>query len=125
MLAQANPSYWKAPLPLSLPPRASLSEDVIGSSRYGLSYPLDPALKKEIEQFCTWSSNVVQLDRGGSYVAPAQAITVEGHEAHIIAFLGFVHLSTGMDLSGIRLPLYEEPSHLMSFTTFLKVRSQV
>lgn len=124
VIAQAHPSYMLAPLPLSLPPRASLSEDVIDTPKYGLTYPLPSHIQKQVQNFCTWSSNVVQLDRTGGYVNAAQAITVQHHEAHIVAFLGFTLIASGRGLSEVSLSCYEEPDLLLSFMAFMKVRGE-
>jgi hypothetical protein len=116
-----TPSYWEDPLPLSLPPRASISEDIIDSQRYGLPHPLHPS--SLVDEFCKWSGNVVQLDRGGPYASAAQGITVDHHESHCVAFLGFVTLLTGREPSEVSLSCYEEPCLFLSFITFLQVSS--
>ena len=114
-------AYWKDPLPVSLPPSSSIPVDIVSTSRYGLSYPLQPLLQQQLTAFCSWSSNLVQLDRGGAYVNAAQSITVENHEAHVVAFLGFVSLFTSKALHLVSLSCYEEPHLLLSFICFLRV----
>ncbi len=67
---------------------------------------------------------MVQLDRGGAYVNAAQAITVQHHEAHIVAYLGFILLTAGRPLSQLTLSCYEEPKLFLSFITFLSVSGE-
>ena len=66
----------------------------------------------------------VNTNRGPSYNAPIQSTSVHSTKQVISGFMGFCHRFRGIPLADLRLSLFADPEHILSFVGFLRGRGQ-
>ena len=113
-----DPTYWRSAFPHGLPSADTLKESLLNSTSYHLISPPEE-YEKFCQKFTSYSSDTINLDRGGAYTIAPKDISIRGMLARMWAFLGFANTQFG----SIESPeeCYERPEILLSLIVFLKV----
>ena len=108
------------PLPVALPPDNIISTSLVQLTTYVFKGPFPPELEKQLGDLIAWMGNPIQLDRQGTLARGVGSDTLKRHKDMTLGYLGFCHHF--QPLSTIDLSLFEDPSLILSFCLFLKVR---
>jgi hypothetical protein len=110
------------PLPAALPPDSIISTALVKLNSYALKGPFLPELEKQLGDLIAWMGNPIQLDRQGALARGVGSETLKRHKDLTLGYLGFCHHFLNQPLSTVDLSLFEDPSLILSFCLFLKVR---
>jgi hypothetical protein len=90
--------------------------------KYGITESQTPQkLKQHIVQFQQWSTGM-NFTRSTKYCMPVQQDTLLSQASAIRAFGGFCHMQFGVDLRGLDLHMYRQPSWMAHYIAYLLER---
>ena len=91
--------------------------------KYGIPRSSVPSnVRAELDVFCRYQSDAINLDRGARYTRAVQSTTSDKHETIILGYLGYVRTYFAVPTLQLGLCAYADPTQIAQFVAYLRAR---